>query len=394
MATASMSFSNQIRLFDAAGPDAGVGDALALAGLSIDDLVYENSKTCKWKGGSPAQVSSFRKAAGGIPIVSFFTGCGGMDLGFEAVGFEHRASFEISETFCNTLRLNRPDWRIFGPPLHSGDVSDIDSVCATLRPLVNVPFDGVFIGGPPCQPFSIASNQRFAKTGPNFKRVGFKHEGNGSLIFDFVDLVAEFKPAVFVIENVPGLRDIDGGQQLAAAIDRLQQCGYSITDPAVYDAAEYGVPQHRRRMIVIGSRMPGAFAMARRRQPAGAGSVLTKRMTRCAHNHETRNHKVRSVRRYMRLGYGERDHLGRVDRLNPTRPSKTVIAGGTKGGGRSHLHPEIPRTLSVRECARLQTFPDDYRFTGSTARQFTQVGNAVPPVLAAVLAECITRAYF
>lgn len=95
----------------------------------------------------------------------------------------------------------------------------------------------------------------------------------------------------------------------------------------------------------------------------------------------------------MRLGYGQRDHLGRVDRLDPTQPAKTVIAGGTKGGGRSHLHPEIPRTLSVRECARLQTFPDRYRFTGSTARQFTQVGNAVPPVLAAVLGERIARAY-
>ena len=394
MGRASTSFSNQIRLFDAAGPDAGVDDALASVGLSIDDLVYEKSKIRKCTGGPPDHLSSFRKAAGGIPIVSFFTGCGGMDLGFEAIGFEHRASFEISETFCNTLRLNRPDWRVFGPPLHSGDVSDIESVSTTLRPLVHVPFDGVFIGGPPCQPFSIASNQRFAKAGPNFKRVGFKHEGNGSLIFDFVDLVAEFKPAVFVIENVPGLRDIDGGQQLAAAIDKLQQCGYSITDPAVYDASEYGVPQRRRRMIVIGSRVAGVFVMAQRRQPAGAGSVLAKRMTRCMHNHETRNHKVRSVRRYMRLGYGERDHLGRVDRLNPMRPSKTVIAGGTKGGGRSHLHPEIPRTLSVRECARLQTFPDDYRFTGSTARQFTQVGNAVPPVLAAVLAERITRAYF
>ena len=394
MGRADTSFSNQVRLFEAAGPDAGVGDALASAGLSIDDLVYENSKTLKWAGGCPVHISSFPRAADGIPLVSFFTGCGGMDLGFEAVGFEQRASFEISETFCNTLRLNRPDWRVFGPPLHSGDVSDLESVSTTLRPLVDVPFDGVFIGGPPCQPFSIASNQRFAKAGPNFKRVGFKHEGNGSLIFNFVDLVAEFQPAVFVIENVPGLRDIDGGRQLAAAIDRLRQCGYAIADAAVYDASEYGVPQYRRRMIVIGSRVSGALSLAQRRQPAGAGSVLAGRVKKSAPNHETRNHKVRSVRRYMRLGYGERDHLGRVDRLDPTRPAKTVIAGGTKGGGRSHLHPEIPRTLSVRECARLQTFPDDYRFTGSTARQFTQVGNAVPPVLAAVLAERIARAYF
>ena len=81
-------------------------------------------------------------------------------------------------------------------------------------------------------------------------------------------------------------------------------------------------------------------------------------------NNETREHKAESVLRYMRLVYGQRDQLGRVDRLDPILPSKTVIAGGTKGGGRSHLHPEIPRTLSVRECAHLQTFPKDYIFYG------------------------------
>jgi len=96
----------------------------------------------------------------------------------------------------------------------------------------------------------------------------------------------------------------------------------------------------------------------------------------------------------MRLDFGERDHLGRVDRLDPRIPSKTVIAGGTKGGGRSHLHPHVPRTLTVRECARLQTFPDDFLFQGPVARQFTQVGNAVPPVLAAQLAIAIYDSYF
>ena len=91
---------------------------------------------------------------------------------------------------------------------------------------------------------------------------------------------------------------------------------------------------------------------------------------------------------------GEREQLGRVDRLDPTLPSKTVIAGGTNGGGRSHLHPEVPRTLSVRECARLQSFPDDFVFVGASARQFTQVGNAVPPVLAAQIGRSIREAYF
>ena len=98
--------------------------------------------------------------------------------------------------------------------------------------------------------------------------------------------------------------------------------------------------------------------------------------------------------RYMILEFGQRDKLGRVDRLNPLLPSKTIIAGGTGGGGRSHLHPFIPRTMTVRECARLQTFPDDYVFTGPVARQFTQVGNAVPPLLGYELACAIYNSIY
>ena len=113
-----------------------------------------------------------------------------------------------------------------------------------------------------------------------------------------------------------------------------------------------------------------------------------------AENHVTREHKAESVIRYIELKYGERDRLGRVDRLDPNLPAKTVIAGGSKGGGRSHLHPLIPRTLSVRESARLQTFPDSFIFCGSPARGFTQVGNAVPPLLALKLARALcTKIY-
>ena len=119
-------------------------------------------------------------------------------------------------------------------------------------------------------------------------------------------------------------------------------------------------------------------------RPAVCGAVFGRGLEG-ALNHETRKHTAESVIRYARLPYGARDKTGRVDRLDPCRPSKTVIAGGAKGGGRSHLHP-FPRTISVRECARLQTFPDSHTFAGATARQFTQVGNAVPPVLAQKIA--------
>ena len=380
----------QKRLIDEAegGPD-HFSLVLSRNGLTYDDLRYERSGKLNWLGSLACQLQHFRKGRCGIPFVSFFTGCGGMDLGFEAVGFVHLGAFEINELFCRTLRANRPDWEVFGPPGHAGDVAEVEDVKAILGERVATPFDGVFIGGPPCQPFSVAANQRYSRSGTNFKRVGFAHKRNGGLLFDYVELIVEFLPSVFVIENVPGLRDIDGGSRLLSAAKTLAAAGYDIAGPAILDAADYWVPQHRNRLFLVGARLGKRIELPQpRAQHIGCGAVLPNVAPK-APNGETRRHKAGSVARYMRLDYGARDHLGRVDRLDPSKPAKTVIAGGSGGGGRSHLHPEIPRTLSVRECARLQSFPDDYEFCGPTARQFTQVGNAVPPVLAAQLAMTI-----
>ncbi|WP_287130252.1 DNA cytosine methyltransferase [Candidatus Cyanaurora vandensis] len=327
-------------------------------------------------------------------MVSFFSGCGGMDLGLEAVGYHHVAAFEINELFCKTLRRNRPNWNVFGPPTHSGDVSRFDDIAEALTSLVQTPFEGLFVGGPPCQPFSIAANQRFARWSDDFKRVGFLHEKNGSLLFDFLRLIIEFRPQAFVIENVSGLRSIDNGAQLAMAVEQLQINGYHVEEPFVLNAAHYGVPQQRLRLFIIGTRGRSVFNRpVPRAESISAGSILDSGIAKLL-NSETREHKAESILRYMRLDYGRRDQLGRVDRLDPSLPSKTVIAGGTGGGGRSHLHPEIPRTLSVRECARLQTFPDNYVFIGASARQFTQVGNAVPPALAAQIGRSVWESYF
>lgn len=361
---------------------------------TYDDLRYRKSCLVRWRGKKPISLNDLSDDKGGPRVVSFFTGCGGMDIGLEAVGFQHLAAFEINELFCKTLRRNRPSWKVFGPPVSSGDVSDYEGIREILAKLISEPFEGVFVGGPPCQPFSIAANQRFAKWGEKFKRTGFAHEKNGNLLFDFVRLISAFRPKAFVIENVPGLRDIDNGEQLSQAIEMLQGAGYSVHAPIVLDAAYFGIPQYRQRLFVVGARSDKPFITPKPYgELIGSGSVLTAD-ARKNKNCETRDHQAESIRRYMELDYGERDQLGRVDRLNPAAPSKTVIAGGTNGGGRSHLHPEIPRTLSVRECARLQSFPDDYEFVGPTARQFTQVGNAVPPVLAAQIGKKIVESFF
>jgi DNA (cytosine-5)-methyltransferase 1 len=371
-----------------------IDDVLGEAGLRLDDLIYRDSYSKRWDGSRHKSLDEFDTIEACPKIVSFFTGCGGMDLGFEAVGFEHVAAFEFNELFCKTLRRNRPNWSVFGPPTHSGDVSKFEEIASALHGRIQTNFDGVFVGGPPCQPFSIAANQRFSKLDDNFKRTGFAHERNGNLLFDYVRLIIEFKPKVFLIENVPGLRDIDGGEQLNEAIGLLVAAGYQVADPMVLNAADFGIAQHRQRLFVVGSRGNQAFrGLKPLHTTVGCASVLSDVPIGVA-NHETRDHQPGSIRRYRALAYGARDQLGRVDRLNPIKPSKTVIAGGLNGGGRSHLHPEIPRTLSVRECARLQSFPDDYVFVGPTARQFTQVGNAVPPVLAANMGKAILDSFY
>ncbi len=369
-------------------------EALTHFGKTLDDLIYERSRKEVWSGEAPRSLDDFRGPQHQIPMVSFFTGCGGIDLGFEVAGFKHLAAFEFNDLFCKTLRKNRPGWRVFGPPMDSGDISKVSEVIATLESIIPVNFEGVFAGGPPCQPFSIAANQRFSKAGTNFKRVGFSHKKNGNLLFDYVSIIKHFRPACFLIENVLGLRDLDGGVQLSDAIKDLEKAGYKVHPPTALNAADYSVPQFRDRLFVIGTRTKRSVIFPTPSDMQyGAGSVLHQKQGK-APNTETRSHKLGSVMRYIRLDYGQRDQLGRVDRLSPSRPSKTVIAGGTNGGGRSHLHPEIPRTLSVRECARLQTFPDNYTFVGSTARQFTQVGNAVPPVLTAQLGLSLAQSVF
>lgn len=377
--------------------DAKLDSVLQSYGWGYDDLRYEDSYELAKDTSLEEYVTLDRlqKTIHNVPMVSFFAGAGGLDLGFEAAGFSHDALVELNPIFCNTLRHNRPNWSVIGPPDWKGDVSDFEDTCKALAECgVSADYPGVFVGGPPCQPFSIAANQRFSKDGENFKRVGFAHEKNGNLLFDYINLIIKYKPAVFLVENVVGLLEVDNGVQLNRAIEMLSQNGYSVEKPLILNASDFLVPQHRTRMFLVGNRFGKSFVpplKADKKVPCAA--ALYGDLSKLP-NHVTRKHQASSVLRYVKLPFGGRDKLGRVDRLHPMLPSKTVIAGGSSGGGRSHLHPSIPRTLSVRESARLQTFPDDYEFTGTHSRQFTQVGNAVPPVLATQLAWQIYQSFF
>ena len=328
-----------------------------------------------------------------IPAISFFSGAGGFDIGFNYAGFNTLASIEINEIFCDTLRKNNPQNFVIGPPDYSGDVSKHEELADIFEKNgIKNNFQGIFYGGPPCQSFSVAANQRFNKNNENFKRKGFGDEKRGNLIFDYIWFIKNFRPTAFLIENVPGIMQFDDSRILRHSFEELSKIGYILTEPQIINAANYGVPQNRLRWFLAGTLGRKKIIFPKPTENAvSCGKIFSKSLENIP-NHITREHTAQSISRYMILKYGERDKMGRVDRLDPRLPSKTIIAGGTKGGGRSHLHPFIPRTLSVRECARLQTFPDNYIFTGSNARQFTQVGNAVPPLLAYKLANSIKKA--
>jgi len=362
---------------------ARLSDVLTAEKLSYDDLVYQDEQ-CVLDKNTPdfVPVDERVRAANGIPCVSFFSGAGGLDVGFKCAGYRNVVDVEISEMFCNTLRANGAENVV------TADMNDYRSVIKELeRRGIKKNFPGVFHGGPPCQSFSIAANQRFSKEMDSFKRTGFHNKKLGNLLFCYIEVIRHFLPETFLIENVDGLLTIDNGEQVSRACTLLKDAGYDVTPPKIVNAADYGVPQKRMRTFIVGSRR-GHFTFPKTCQQLPVGSVF-KRSFAGLENHIAREHSAESIGRYMKLNFGKRDKLGRVDRIDPDKPCKTIIAGGTKGGGRSPLHPFAPRTMTVRECARIQTFPDSYVFTGPIARQFTQVGNAVPPVLAYQMACAI-----
>jgi DNA (cytosine-5)-methyltransferase 1 len=401
----SLSVPEQVSLLKkCVAKDLDLDEELHRQGLSYDDLVYRKfERDAELFPAIPystviQHIEDHRCDFNGIPTVSFFSGCGGLDIGFRYAGFKNVVALEKNPLFCKTLRKNNVSELVLGPPESTGDAKERDSIVERLTKAVGRSkdgFPGIFHGGPPCQSFSIAANQRFSKSDVNFKRIGFSHGDYGTLLFDYVFYIKTFRPVAFLVENVAGLLTVDDGDQISDAISELRGVGYNVADPVVINAADYGIPQNRMRTFIVGHRRNNhAFvfpAPARLKVPCGP---IFQMPISTANSHVTRKHKAQSILRYMELDFGERDHLGRVDRLDPRLPSKTVIAGGSNGGGRSHLHPYIPRTLSVRECARLQTFPDTYAFSGTAARQFTQVGNAVPPLLAFQIAQEMKKQLF
>jgi DNA (cytosine-5)-methyltransferase 1 len=322
-----------------------------------------------------------------LVAVSLFSGGGGLDLGLSLAGFEFKYANDEVQSYCETISLNFPQCFT--------EVKDVKYLQGNkIRALIKAQKISLLAGGPPCQAFSILG-----------KRGSFS-DIRGQLVFEYVRLINELKPEAFIFENVPGLLTLNKGKDW----ESLRYCfqvktGYKI-HINILNAADYGVPQTRKRVFVIGFRCHSIefkfptqlyrdssdSDLLNQHLPSWIPAKLALENVDALPNHKIRIHGERVRSRYEKIPPGGRDKVDHTDRINPEKPSGTVLVGSKAGGGRPFIHPYLPRHLTVREVARLQSFPDWYTFSGTSTAQYRQVGNAVPPLLGFAIGQSIRDA--
>ena len=298
-----------------------------------------------------------KPAQAGSPLVlDLFAGCGGLALGFEAQGFE-TLGFEMDEDCCATYKKNL-----------SGDC-----IQAKLDSNYQFPKAQVVIGGPPCQPFSVGGNQK----GIRDARDGFP---------SFISAIEQAKPDVWMFENVRGLM-YKNKDYLDSIITELEAMSY-IVEYRLLRAVQYGVPQNRERMIVVGHRGSFEFPAAQTHKVT-AGDALRD----IAHIVDSDSKFLTPSMDTYVAKYEKASNCITPRDLHLDRPARTVTCrnlGGATGDMQRVVLPDgRRRRLTVREGARLQSFPDWFEFEGKESSRYKQVGNAVPPLMAYEIAASI-----
>lgn len=349
---------------------------MQLMSFEVADWVFSN----KWD--EQIKIRPKRK----YKSIELFAGAGGMAIGLERAGFSNVLLNEIDKYACGTLRMNRPSWNVL-----EGTITDVDFKS----------YEGkidLLTGGFPCQAFSSAG-----------KKLGF-NDTRGTLFFEFARSIDEVKPKVFMGENVKGLFNHDGGKTLETIKNVIDELGYFLVEPRVLKAMYYKVPQKRERLLLVGIRKDLVSRIESFKFPEPFHRVLTVRDAFAKGDlfdtdvpesqGDSYNEKKRCVmdlvpeggywkhlpddvqRDYMGGSYylgGGKTGLAR--RLSMDAPSLTLVcAAAMKQTER--CHPTETRPLTVRESARIQTFPDDWEFFGSKLQAYKQIGNAVPVNLA------------
>jgi len=289
-------------------------------------------------------------------VLDLFAGCGGLALGFESVGFKNHG-FEANLNYVKTYRLNLEG----------------ECTCEYLTPQTRYPDAGIVIGGPPCQPFSVGGNQR-----------GLEDSRNGFPAF--IAAIKQLNPDIFLFENVRGMfyRNRWYFEQIK---QKLEEQGY-IVESQLLNAKHRGVPQSRERVIVVGHR--GGFKFPTpQTKVITAGAALGPLFEQVPNNAKW---LTQSMDAYI-AKYEQASRCKNSRDLHYDRPARTVtcrnLAGATGDMHRIRLPDGRRRRITVREAARLQSFPDWFEFTGSETEQYYQVGNAVAPIFAKALAQSV-----
>lgn len=334
-------------------------------------------------------------------FIDLFSGAGGMSKGFEMAGFSPVLAIDNWQDALDTYKSNTPSAETL-----CADLSNIDILAIKER--YNLHNVDLIIGGPPCQGFSIAG-----------KRI--IDDVRNKLYKSFVSFVKVFSPKVFVMENVPNILTIGGGIVRESILNDFNELGYHV-EYRVLTASDYGVPQNRRRAIFVGFRegeyvfpkpnvankvtagqalsdLPENSLADGTPYPISAQSefqVWARKFSTGIFNHEAtvHNERTRSIINLVPDGGNYKNlpvelqntrkvHIAWT-RLCSTKPSITIDTGH-----RHHFHYKYNRIPTVRECARIQSFPDDFVFSHSRTSQYRQVGNAVPPLMAKAIAESL-----
>lgn len=365
-----------------------------------------------------------KKHGGGFTCIDLFCGAGGLSQGFYDQGYDIRVANDFDVHSAKTYRASHPNTTFI-----EGPIQNIESKVLLELTGLEVGELDCLIGGPPCQAFSVYNHQR-----------GFHDERSG-LFREYLRLVEGLLPKFVVMENVTGILSAGGGCAVEEIHRRLTALGYAVSQDTL-KAERYGVPQERRRVFFVGTRLknvffnfpepthgPGLHPLVTVRDaisdlpprkilegvdvseydaaPMSAYQRELRRGARVLYNHVAPRLAPINIERLRHIPQGGSwrdipvellpdgmkkarrcDHTKRYGRLHPDGLASTILTKCDLHWG-AYIHPDQERTLTVREAARIQSFPDRMQFLGPRIEQFRQVGNAVPPLLAEAIAATV-----
>lgn len=335
-----------------------------------------------------------------IKAIDLFSGAGGLHIGFERAGFGIKLCIDNNDLVERTHKRNFPNI-----PMINRDICVIPT--DEIKGYLDDDTVDVIIGGPPCQGFSTIGKR--VSSDPDKRK---KKDPRNELVLTYAKIIKELRPKFIVMENVKGILTLQGGAYLNNVLAQLREAGYEVKYKLI-NMADYGVPEIRERVIIMGNRvgMPVEFP-----EPDHSDSVddnlpgwencwdVIKDLEfvgdKPEFNHVALKHTEKNIERYKLIPEGGRlpedalpaelyrKNFGNTfKRLNRFKPALTMVPGNDA----FPIHPTLNRSLTVREAARIQTFPDSMVFEGNRRQQGHQVGNAVPPLFSYKLAVFIKK---